>query len=113
MIQEPIYRNRQYKQLLSKLKEAQNTLQMRDWQIDLEVGDTPPKRFIDKDNGDSVCRAWYDTTNLKAHIWISPARCKKENTDPLFNLYHEIGHIWSETHNEETRCNIVASLLIE
>ena len=113
MIKHPPYKSRSHDYLLRRLREAANTLQMRDWQLTLEVGDNVPERFRDDDNGRSVCRCWYYQPCLMAEIWISPERCKKEKTDPLFNLYHEIAHIWHETHDEEVRCNVMAGLLLK
>jgi len=42
--------DRTFEFLLRRLKDAQNTMQMRDWAIDLEVGDTVPNEFRDNDS---------------------------------------------------------------
>jgi hypothetical protein len=110
-IDQPPYKTRTHALLTKKLTEALNLLQMRDWQVDLEVGDNVPVVFRDDDNGISVCRSQWQADCLKAFIWISPDRCRKENTDPLFNLFHELAHPWQDVHGVEVRCNILAKLL--
>ena len=111
MITPPKYKTRTIEYLTERIRIAQNRLQMRDWLIDLDYGDSVPENFQDYDNDNAVARCEYSSDLLKAYIWISPKRCKKENADPVFILYHEIGHLFHEVHNEEVRCNILASLL--
>jgi len=113
MIQTRPYKDRDIEFLNNKLRECQNLIQMRDWNIELWHGDTVPAQFRDEDNGTSVARCSYDPALLKAEIWISPTRCRNNHADPLFIMLHEIGHIWQEIHNEEVRCNQFASLMFE
>lgn len=111
MILVPPYKKRTHEFLHKKLLFCQNLLQMRDWQLELITENYPPSIFLDSDNGQSVSRCWFDDSILKGAIWISPLRAKEQGIDPLWLLYHEIGHLFGILHNEETRCNILASLL--
>ena len=112
-IQQPPYRPRSDKYLDKRLRETLNLLQMRDWNVTLEIGDGVPVRFQDSDNGTSVCRCWYYAPLFQAEIWISPHRCKVENTDPLFNMLHEVAHCFLDGGpHEEAKCNVIATLLM-
>ena len=114
MIEQPQYRKRSYGFLGQKLNASIELLDMRDWVIDLVVSDYPPEEFLDSDNGDSVSRCMFEEERLFAIIWICPKRCKAEprgGIDPLWVLYHELGHIFHDLHNEEWRCNKIAHLL--
>jgi hypothetical protein len=104
------FKNRRHDTLTKRLRIALNMMQMRDWDVDLEYGDLLPLRWI-KDDDDAMARVDYCTDTLTAFIWVSPERCKKNNTDPLSALYHEVAHIFLEVHNEEVRCNVIARLI--
>ena len=112
MIEVPKYRKRSHEFLLRASKKARNLLEMRDWEINLETGDTPPKRFIDSDNGEAIARADLYTSCRKAYIWVSDKRAKKANEDPLFCLYHELAHCILDVPDEELKCNIIARFLL-
>ena len=113
MIEINPYRRRSFDFLFESLKTCLNYVQMRDWKIELSYGDTVPPMFRDEDNGTSIGRSRFHKPSLAAQIWISPTRCKSENADPLFILYHEIGHIWQETHDEEVRSNQFATFMMK
>jgi len=111
MIKDPGYRKRRQDTMCKYLRKALNSLQMRDWGVDLEVGDEIPKRFASDDDGDCVARVFFDSDTLHAFIWVSPGRCKVDGVDPLNAMYHEIAHIFHIIHNEEVWCNVLALLI--
>ena len=102
MIHKPKYRTRTVKDLRRFVKDCQNALQMRDWQIDLIYGDTIPKEFVEGDDGNPAYIK-YEHGHLTASIWVSPIRCARDNTDPRFNVAHEIAHAFQDSHSEEVR----------
>jgi len=106
------YHNRTHKQLESALKGAMNTLQMRDWGISLESGESIPPRFAAyHENAGATIP---NTNTLTAEIWINFRQCREQNLDPLETLYHELFHIWLEyVPSEELQCNILAGLMCE
>ena len=105
------YKNRTHVRLEKALKSTLNMLQMRDWQVELVTGTVIPNELADHHNS-SACVS-YDINMLKAIIFINTALCKERNQDPLWNLYHEVFHIWlSYCDEEERQCNILATLLI-
>ena len=108
MIEKPTYQTRTTKELMRWLKDLQNLLQMRDWSIELIYGDEVVPEF---DNEVSCGYMNYEEGHLTGTIWVSPLRCKAAGVDPKFVVAHEVAHAFQDSHNEETRCNIIVSLL--
>lgn len=103
------YKPRTLNYLAGKLKEIANLLQMRDWQFDLVLQDSPPDCLVNQCNNSAA--VFYQPQYLKATIWISPKNCKRDDFDPLENLYHEVFHIFQNYCDDEERAsNILASL---
>ena len=113
MIQPPKYRKRSDEFLNDRLRKALNTLNLRDWMVELFTDDDIPERFFDDDAGDSPAMVVHESQYKIARIWVSPGRAKRDNVDPLFYLLHEVGHIWQDNHTEEFKCNTIASLLLK
>ena len=111
MIETPKYQHRKHDFLLRRMKDVLNLFQMRDWDVTLDTSDNPPDKFADDNNSDCSAKVEYELQYLKAFIWLSPKRSQKDDVDPLFYLYHELAHLYQVVHNEEVRCNIVASIL--
>ena len=85
MIKEYAYQRASLKQLHDCARWTLNTLQMRDWQIDVY------------DNGkhdDCYGNAEYDIYTLKGIIWVNKELCRKKNKNPYSTAIHEILHIF-------------------
>ena len=105
------YKNRTHAQLDKALRSILNKLQMRDWEVEFVTGAIPPKGLEDK--YDNSASASYRTDMLKAVIFVNTVLCKERNEDPLWNMYHEVFHIWlAYQENEERQCNILAALCV-
>ena len=113
MIRRPVYCKRSHRLLLRALKDAQNALQLRDWQITLDTGNYPSTEFLDSDNGTSTARSSFHADLRTGLIWVSDRRAKQHKEDPLFNLYHELGHFVLSVPDDELNCNIIAKLLYD
>ena len=105
------YQKRTQKQLQDALKKILNLLCMRDWEIELVVGTTQPKELSAEWNCSASVS--YNVAMLKAVLFVNPLLCAERNEDPLWNLYHEVFHIWlNYQEDEERQCNILASLIM-
>lgn len=111
MIQRPAYKHRTLDQLYKAAKQVQNRLEMRDWQIVIETGKVAPSDFKCIVDADGAAFCHFEPHLHSAYIWMDLSKAKESNTDPLWLLYHEIGHIFHDIHDEETRCNIIANLI--
>jgi len=104
------YRPRTHNFLLKKLRQTLNTMQMRDWQVELYYGDIPPTCLQSQSDKVGACKYWI--YNLDAVIWVNWSGCKADNQDPLDVLLHEVAHIWlAYETNEERQANILALLI--
>jgi hypothetical protein len=111
MIKRPPYKHRTIAQLNNVLRATLNKLEMRDWQVDIETGSVPPLDFKDMPEADGAAFCRFEYAHHYAYIWIDPTRAKVINADPVWLLLHEVGHIFHDIHDEETRCNIIAKLI--
>jgi len=111
MIFRPPYKCRSLTVLTKALHNVQNKLEMRDWQIVIESGRVAPSDFKGIEEADGVAYCRFDPALHTAYIWLNMHRAKEIDADPLWLLMHEVGHIFHDLHDEETRCNIIASLL--
>ena len=112
MIKPPVFKERSDTFLNTKLKKCLNRLNLRDWAVDLYLGDEVPEKFAGDEPGDSPAMVVYEAQYKMARIWVSPERSRRDNVDPLFYLYHEIIHIFLGVHDEEFECNNIASILL-
>lgn len=71
----------------------QNTLNLRDWDILLEVGDKIPEAFDDEYVGSSPAACCPQYQFLCADVWYSPSRAKELNVHPYELLAHEMLHV--------------------
>ena len=111
-MQIPTYKPRSQKFLLGKLRDALRQLNLRDWAVELIVGPHLPKGFEDCKGHAGAVLCEPDTLN--AQICINPVVCKYDDRDPLWALYHEVGHIWyNDTHDEEVLVNTLGIILCQ
>lgn len=78
------------KQLYSCLKWCLNQLQLRDWQVELDIGAVPP----DGADPTSYGVAIPDTNRLKAKIWINDLKHKQDDSNIYATMIHETLHIF-------------------
>lgn len=85
------YKRVSFKQLENAVKWCQNNLNLRDWKIELEIGNTAPGWIIDDGRiGSSQTYVPYFT----AKVWVCPKRCKENDTHPISVLCHEMLHVF-------------------
>jgi hypothetical protein len=75
---------------------CQNELQLRDWQIDIVVGQDRPPETADKDDrsDDVVYGAMAASPNrLKAIVFVHDVNCNKENENMYLTAIHEMLHV--------------------
>lgn len=89
------YTKMSFRQMLKAVKWCQNALNLRDWFVDLEVGDIFPK-WGNEDDG-SLASSKSNVPYFSAQIWVSASRCKNSNCHPVSVLCHEMIHVflWS------------------
>ena len=110
-MQVPPYKTRSFVCLDKALRKMLNTLCLRDWQVTLTVGSAAPEGFASNDAEGGGC-CLYNIDYLTADIWIDPFACKRVDSDPLWILGHEVGHIWINViMNEEIKCSLIGTLL--
>jgi len=86
------YRFVKYETLEKFIRWFQNTLNLRDWEVYLEVGSNVPKEFASLgSNAEGGC--WSLDENLAARVWINFGRCKVVDIHPLEVLSHELCHM--------------------
>jgi hypothetical protein len=79
-------------QMLKAVHWCQNALNLRDWMINLEFGDTLP----DWVQSDEIKGLAYNRVSLPyftAWTWVSPDRCKENDVHPIEALCHEMLHV--------------------
>lgn len=103
------YTSISFPQMLKAVRWCQNALNLRDWTIDLEVGDVVPK-WVDKDENDvllAFSRSW--ASYFTAQIWICPSCCKDRDCHPISVLCHEMIHVFLQSYricdNDERMIN--------
>ena len=109
------YEEMTHKQLLAYIHGAQELLSLRDWKIDLDIGNICPDIMENADSTESkkaFGRVNYDKTILTALIWVPLLRCKAVNISPFDTAMHEVAHIFYDYHKEELSVNIIANLLV-
>lgn len=105
------YKKRTHDFLENRLRKMLNRLNMRDWKIELYTGEIPPKDLFDHHKNAACVR--YDTGTLTATMYVNIPKCKEDDQDPLWNMYHEIFHVWlNYCDEEELQCNVLAGLSI-
>lgn len=95
------YRHIRYERFEYLIKWFCNTYQLRDWDIQLEIGTETPKDFEDSSQ-DSPGGCSIQSFNLIAKIWINTQECKTSNINPLEVLVHELLHILVDASQIET-----------
>lgn len=107
----PKYKKRTLTQMKRTMTKAIRDLCLRNWNIDFEYGDNRPKHVgPESDRNRGTAMIWKD--ELHALIWVNEGQCKEDNTDPLWVLKHELGHIWiADRQSEEVRASLIAYLL--
>jgi len=92
-----------FRQMLKAVRWCQNALNLRDWTISLEVGNTFPE-WVPKDTGGAAyskpCLSYFS-----ARTWICLDRCRESDFHPVSVLCHEMIHtfLWSygiQSHDE-------------
>ena len=89
-----------FSQMISAFKWAQNKLNLRDWEINLEYGEARP------DWVSTVTGMYGGIINLEykdsfyAEIWISSKACVDNVSHPISVLFHEMIHLLLENYNQ-------------
>lgn len=79
-----------------------NQLQLRDWEIKLYTGSTPPKSFMGEEGVMSVCGMTVPRTSiLKANVWVNIPVHKESNQNEYATVIHEILHIFLTERGED------------
>lgn len=119
----PEYTKRSRAELQKALEWAQRELHFQSWTVTLFVGDEAEDDASLR--GQKHARASFSVAidEMDALIAVRPKVCERMNTDPLFSLFHEMGHLalWlryivdpnAEKQNDlwEQACTRFASLL--
>jgi hypothetical protein len=79
-----------------------NQLQLRDWEIRLFTGDTPPKSFMGDEGVLTVCGMTIPrTSTLKADVWVNLPVHKESNQNEYATVIHEALHIFLTERGED------------
>jgi len=102
MLRREPYAKVSFSQMISALKWVQNTLNLRDWEINLNYGEEEPN-WIDPNRKfyGGIINLTY-VGSFYAEIWISPEECKNNFSHPISVLFHEIIHLLLESYNQNT-----------
>ncbi len=82
-----------FTQILRAVGWCQNALNLRDWTIHLEMGDEVPDWVQNDKQLDGLAYNRVNVPYFTAWVWISPGRCKENNTHPIEVICHEMLHI--------------------
>ena len=97
------YQKVTHEQLVKCLYWCQNQLQLRDWEITLCTGDTPPKDFMGEED---VLKVYgmvkYHADKLKAVIWMDIANHRKRDQNAYATVIHEATHVFLAARGEDT-----------
>jgi len=93
MAEETSYEKTSFSKIIKVISWCRNKLNMRDWEISVEYGDEAP--FWDDNAHDGRLGSCTSKREYyKGWIWVSPARCKKEDTHPVAVVIHEMLHLF-------------------
>ena len=70
---------------------CQNTLQLRDWHIDIEIGGNAPDWH---DGTEAYGAVNFQKECLRATVWINEPKLKTDNKNPYATVIHEVIHIF-------------------
>ena len=92
-IKEYQYQKATQAQLLKCIGWCQNQFQLRDWEIQLSIGDTRPPEFEDGSPSVEQAEVTYSTVRLKAVIWINDTVIIQKGLSLYSAVIHEMLHI--------------------
>jgi hypothetical protein len=96
------YQKATHNQMKRCLAWCLNQLQLRDWEIELYTGDTPPKAFMGEESVLHVCGMTIPSTNkLKAEVWVNIPVHKRSNQNEYATVIHETLHIFLTERGED------------
>ena len=91
----PAYRERTARELRQALRWAQRKLHLCDWEIelylDVEALHHPLLAWMEKNEDRAVVS--FQVGRIHAVMGICQGFCRKQETDPLSSLFHEMGHL--------------------
>ena len=87
------YQSVSHESLLKVIKWAQNTLNLRDWEIGLDTGPEIPRVLMPGREDDYEGLARIHSHRLRALIWIPLDRLGPNNVNPIETCLHEMLHI--------------------
>lgn len=85
------YRYTKYERMEHFIKWFQSKFQLRDWNIMFQYGSIIPKEFLELKNAQGACLPMIDL--LVSKVWVNTEYCKRDNTNPLLVLCHEMLHV--------------------
>ena len=92
-----------HEQLLDCLRWCQNSLQLRDWEVNLYTGPEPPNAFKAEENILLLCGMTLPVIEkLRAELWVNTPRHEERDYNCYATVIHEALHIFLTERGEDS-----------